>query len=146
MNRTLISLGAVVLLSTAAFSQTYPDVPTGHWAYDAITELTNDGIVKGYPDGTYKGNRNLTRYEFALAIRDALSTVKTRIAALEAAANKPAVAPTVINKVETVTDPKVTAQLEKLAADSAKLQKLATEFQDELASWCRRGSPEEGQL
>ncbi len=134
MNRILISLGAVVLLSTAAFSQTYPDVPTGHWAYDAITELTNDGIVKGYPDGTYKGNRNLTRYEFALAIRDALSTVKTRIAALEAAANKPAVAPTVINKVETVTDPKVTAELTKLAADSAKLQKLATEFQDELAA------------
>ncbi len=134
MNRTLISLGAVVLLSSAAFSQTYPDVPTGHWAYDAITELTNDGIIKGYPDGTFKGNRNLTRYEFALALRDALATLKSRMDAIEAASNKPAVAPTVINKVETVTDPKVAAELTKLAADSAKMQKLATEFQDELAA------------
>lgn len=134
MNRILLSLGAVVLMSSAAFSQTYPDVPTGHWAYDAITELTNDGIIKGYPDGTFKGNRNLTRYEFALALRDALASLKSRMDAIEAASNKPAVPPTVINKVETVTDPKVTAELTKLAADSAKMQKLATEFQDELAA------------
>lgn len=127
-------MGAALLLSTAAFSQSYPDVPTGHWAYDAVTELTNDGIVKGYPDGTFKGNRNLTRYEFALAIRDALNTLKSRIAVLEAAANKPAPTPTVITKTETVVDPKVNAELAKLAADSTKLQKLAAEFQDELAA------------
>ncbi len=133
MNRTLVCMGAAMLLSTAAFAQSYPDVPTGHWAYDAVTELTNDGIVQGYPDGTFKGNRNLTRYEFALALRDALKSLKGRMAALEAASNKPST-PTVITKTEQVVDPAVKEQLEKLAADGAKLQKLCTEFQDELAA------------
>lgn len=134
MNRILIGLAAVALFSTATLAQAYPDVPTGHWAYDAITELSNDGIVKGYPDGTFKGNRNLTRYEFALAIRDALNTLKSRISALESASNKPIPAPTVIPKTETVVDPKVASEHVKLSADSVKLQKLSVEFQDELAA------------
>ncbi len=134
MKRTLSGFSALLLVATAVHAQTYPDVPTGHWAYDAITELTQDGIIKGYPDGTFKGNRNLTRYEFALAIRDALTTVRTRLSALEASANKPAAGPTVINKTDTGTDPKVSEEITRLATDSVKLQKLATEFQDELAA------------
>lgn len=133
MNRIIVSLGAALLISSAAFAQTYPDVPTGHWAYDAIAELSNDGIVKGYPDGTYKGNRNLTRYEFALALRDALATLKSRMAALEA--KSAVVTPgETITKVETKIDPKVAEDVAKLTADYAKIQKLATEFQDELAA------------
>jgi len=44
-----------------------PDVPFTHWAYDAVDELTDIGILQGYPDGTYGGARTLTRYEFAEA-------------------------------------------------------------------------------
>lgn len=133
MNRVIVSLGAAMLLSTAAFAQTFPDVPTGHWAYDAIEELAQDGIIKGYPDGTYKGNRNLTRYEFAMALRDALSTLKSRMAALEAKASvvTPGETKTTIQQV---TDPKVAEDIAKLNADYAKMQKLAMEFQDELAA------------
>ena len=45
-----------------------PDVPWDHWAYDAIAELYDAGLLEGYPDGTFKGKNNLTRYEFAVAL------------------------------------------------------------------------------
>jgi hypothetical protein len=46
----------------------FADVPSDHWAYDAVQELAQSGIVIGYPDGTFKGQRQMTRYEFAMAI------------------------------------------------------------------------------
>jgi len=46
----------------------YPDVPRGHWAYEAINKLSQAGVLEGYPDGNYYGNKPMTRYEFAVAI------------------------------------------------------------------------------
>ena len=46
----------------------YPDVPLGHWAYDAINKLSAAGVIEGYPSGQYNGGRAMTRYEFAVAI------------------------------------------------------------------------------
>lgn len=46
----------------------YPDVPRGHWAYEAINKLSQAGIIEGLPNGTYAGNKPMTRYEFAVAI------------------------------------------------------------------------------
>ena len=46
----------------------YPDVPEGHWAYNAIDRLSQAGIVEGLPNGNYAGNKAMTRYEFAVAI------------------------------------------------------------------------------
>jgi hypothetical protein len=76
---------AVVLLSAAlaasfvvpAFSATNPfmDVPMNHWAYDAIGQLAAHGILSGYPDGTYKGKQQTTRYEMASALARALAVV-----------------------------------------------------------------------
>lgn len=43
-------------------------VPFHHWAYDACEQLSNYGIIIGYPDGTWRGDRPLTRYEFAMAV------------------------------------------------------------------------------
>lgn len=43
----------------------FPDVPSNHWAYEAVSDLSRRGLVEGYPDGTFGGNRLLTRYEFA---------------------------------------------------------------------------------
>ena len=43
----------------------FPDVPSNHWAYEAISDLSRRGLVEGYPDGTFGGDRLLTRYEFA---------------------------------------------------------------------------------
>ena len=46
----------------------YPDTPRNHWAYQAIDRLSRAGIIEGYPNGTFGGNRPMTRYEFAVAI------------------------------------------------------------------------------
>ena len=43
-------------------------VPFDHWAYDAVQQLVNKGVIVGYPDGTFRGDRAMTRYEFAMAI------------------------------------------------------------------------------
>lgn len=43
----------------------FPDVASNHWAYEAVSDLSRRGLVEGYPDGTFGGNRLLTRYEFA---------------------------------------------------------------------------------
>lgn len=47
----------------------FPDVPADHWAYDAIEYLANAGLIEGYPDGTFGGSRNFTRYEMALVFQ-----------------------------------------------------------------------------
>jgi hypothetical protein len=51
------------------------DVPLNHWAYDAIGQLAAEGILSGYPDGTYKGKQPATRYEMASALARALAVV-----------------------------------------------------------------------
>jgi hypothetical protein len=43
----------------------FPDVPENHWAYEYVRDLQKRGALKGYPDGLFKGDRNMTRYEFA---------------------------------------------------------------------------------
>ena len=43
----------------------FPDVPSNHWAYEAVSDLSRRGLVEGYPDGTFGGDRMMTRYEFA---------------------------------------------------------------------------------
>ena len=53
---------------TFAAANPFSDMPAGHWAYDAVTQLAADGIVKGYGDSTYLGNRNITRYEMAMMV------------------------------------------------------------------------------
>ena len=50
----------------------FPDVPSNHWAYEAVSDLSRRGLVEGYPDGTFVGDRLLTRYEFAQIVYRAL--------------------------------------------------------------------------
>ena len=50
----------------------FPDVPSYHWAYEAVSDLSRRGLVEGYPDGTFGGDRLLTRYEFAQIVYRAL--------------------------------------------------------------------------
>lgn len=50
----------------------FPDVPKGHWAYDFVKDLSDKGYLVGYPDGTFKGDKPMTRYEFATAVYRAL--------------------------------------------------------------------------
>ncbi len=63
-----VTLLLMVALLVPAVAKDMPDVPFGHWAYDAVDELTDLGVVEGYPDGTFKGDRTWTRYEFAVML------------------------------------------------------------------------------
>ena len=49
-------------------SKLYSDVPTNHWAYKAVEDLTQKGLIVGMPNGTFKGNKPLTRYSFAVVV------------------------------------------------------------------------------
>ena len=50
----------------------FPDVPENHWAYEAVEAMAKSGLVKGYPDGEFKSDRNMTRYEFAQIVYNAI--------------------------------------------------------------------------
>ncbi len=50
----------------------FPDIPENHWAYEYVAKLAGNGIIEGYPDGSFGGDRHLTRYEFAVALYRAL--------------------------------------------------------------------------
>jgi len=68
--------GALVVGATAttfAAANPFSDVPAGHWAYNSITKLASEGVIEGYGDGTYLGNRNITRYEMAQMIAKAMA-------------------------------------------------------------------------
>ena len=70
-------------LTSVAHAQTavaeYPDVPRGHWAYEAINKLSQAGIIEGLPNGNYYGNKPMTRYEFAVAIARLLERISTGV-------------------------------------------------------------------
>lgn len=73
----LVAVIALVAFAAPAFAAANPfmDVPMNHWAYDAIGQLAARGVLSGYPDGTYKGNQPMTRYEVASAVARALAVV-----------------------------------------------------------------------
>ena len=54
--------------TTFAAANPFSDVPAGHWAYQSVSKLAAQGVIEGYGDGTYRGDRNITRYEMAQMI------------------------------------------------------------------------------
>lgn len=62
----------VKLAPIATGAMTFPDVPENHWAYEYVKNLAERGYLKGYPDGEFKGDRAMTRYEYAAIIYRAL--------------------------------------------------------------------------
>ena len=52
--------------------QLFPDVPQNHWAYEYVAQLAGNGMIEGYPDGNFAGDRPMTRYEFAAILYRAM--------------------------------------------------------------------------
>lgn len=78
MKKTLIiTLALVFVLGIAgtAFAANNPfvDVPANHWSYNAVSKLAQDGIVDGYGDGTFRGDKTMTRYEMAQIVAKAMA-------------------------------------------------------------------------
>ena len=68
-------LAATTLTATTAFAAQNPfkDLPEGHWAYDAVTMLAQDGVIDGYGDGNFNGNKLMNRYEMAEIVSKAMA-------------------------------------------------------------------------
>ena len=75
MKKSLVLAMAMALGVTASAYAANPfsDVPAGHWAYDSISKLAAAGIIEGYGDGTFRGDRLMTRYEMAQIVAKALA-------------------------------------------------------------------------
>ncbi len=101
-------LVAFVLTTVAASANPFSDVPFSHWAYDAVNKLAAKGILQGYPDGTFKGEKHVTRYALAMVTAKMLANVEQM---MEKGLGK-----------DLVTK-----------ADLQTLEKLTVEFADELA-------------
>ncbi|MBR1807245.1 MAG: S-layer homology domain-containing protein [Selenomonadaceae bacterium] len=67
----------------AAAANPFSDVPQGHWAYDSIAKLASQGIIEGYGDNTFRGDRNITRYEMAQMIAKAMAKNPTGVTKAE---------------------------------------------------------------
>src|SRR5437867_6573849 len=116
--RTLaVSVAAILVLAVVspAFAQPFADVPTDHWAFDAIAELAAKGIIEGFPDGTFKGDRGVTRYEVAMIV----ARILARIEAI---------------KIPTPTAPAAPTAPQVTRADVQTIQRLVNEFRAELAA------------
>jgi hypothetical protein len=93
MKKKLVaSLAAAMVLGVAgtsfAAANPFVDVPAKHWAYAAVTELAKDGIVDGYGNGQYQGDKTITRYEMAQIVAKAMAKEDKATAAQKATIDK----------------------------------------------------------
>ncbi|MBD3878500.1 MAG: S-layer homology domain-containing protein [Quinella sp. 1Q5] len=78
MKKTVVAALAATFVmgvgaTTSAAANPFSDVPQGHWAYNSVSKLAAEGVIEGYGDGTYRGDRNITRYEMAQMIAKAMA-------------------------------------------------------------------------
>jgi len=77
MNKRVLKVAVISALTVAfavpAFANPFTDVPAKHWSYDAVNKLAQAGIVDGYGDGTFKGDKTITRYEMAQIVAKAMT-------------------------------------------------------------------------
>jgi hypothetical protein len=78
MKKFVLAVLLALVLMAPCFAASNPSatVPFTHWAYNAVQQLVDQGIIIGYPDGTFKGDRELTRYEFAMAVSRLLGVMR----------------------------------------------------------------------
>jgi hypothetical protein len=144
MKRLLLAVAGLSLTAGFTFAQ-MDDVPPGHWAYQAIEELVRVGVIEGYPDGTYRPNRTLTRAEFAQAIARAYRNLDERMRALSnrieeiarqtgqtPGGQQPANMEDVSRQMQELQQ--AVNELRQLRSAVETLQRLAQTFQQELAS------------
>jgi predicted porin/prefoldin subunit 5 len=137
MKRLLVTVAGLSLITGLTFAQ-MRDVPPGHWAYQSIEQLVQLGIIEGYPDGTFRPNRTMTRAEFAQAIARAYRNIDERLRALDRRISE--IRPQDSQPVDTSALERqineLRAQIEelkKLNEAIQTLQRLAQTFQQELA-------------
>ena len=143
----LLSVFTVSQLSTGAFAaetksrdvviedegqMNFTDVSPNHWAYQSIKKLSEEyGVLGGFPDGTFRGNRNLTRYEFAAAV----SKVMDKVEDLVARGGKPGLTRADLDRLkkEFMTELEdVQTEMKRLAKDQQDMQKDLDDTKDQI--------------
>ena len=69
----MLAAMAVLSVTTAFAANPFSDVTPDSWAYQAVSQLAASGIVNGYPDGTFKGKKDITRFEMAQMVAKAMA-------------------------------------------------------------------------
>lgn len=72
----IIALITTICASPLIAAEQYKDVPKDHWAAESVQVLTKAGIMSGYPDNTFKGDKPVTRYELAIALQAMIEYIK----------------------------------------------------------------------
>jgi len=133
MKQIAVVLAAILSLALVApaLAQPFADVPTDHWAYDAIAELAAKGLIEGYPDGAFRGDRAMTRYEMAMVVARLLARIEAiKIPPLPAdLVRTPA-----LNAANAANLAALRAVDQRLTAKLATIQRLVAEFRAELAA------------
>ncbi len=134
--KKLIILSVLFLilgLVVPASAQSFRDAAGDHWAYDAINQLVSAGIVEGYPDGEYKGQRSMTRYEMAVMVSRALDNIAEEQEAVKEGLNREQ-AQYVIEIVKRLMEKNSQESIsEAQAADVIEMiEALTAEFESEL--------------
>lgn len=75
MKKLLVVL-MLVVFAIPTLANPFSDVPFSHWAYDAVSKLSTKGLITGFPDGSFKGQRTMTRYELAMVVARLLAKVE----------------------------------------------------------------------
>lgn len=158
MKKAALLLAAMLLFALAVpvmAQRMFEDVPTDHWAYQAVSSLQERGVVIGYPDGTFSGKRAMTRYEFAVATARLLDWVNSQLdSRIQEAISRirPGIDEARVREIAAEEAGKVKDEAVSAARDAAeeavrnavanlatkedleKVRRLAEEFRDELAT------------
>ena len=122
--KTFLTLTLLAMCAISAGAQAPADVPRDHWAYQAVSDLISKGYAEGYADGSFLGNRELTRYEFATVIKRIVDDLDAKVASIPR------------TKAETSSAPAASAAPAVSGVSQADLdaiRKLFDEFKPELA-------------
>ena len=128
MKKRLVMLlaGLLTVLSMGFGLAQFSDVPAGHWAKEAVEALAAKGLILGFPDGTFRGNENLTRYQAALIIYRLLQQIEKELKAQGTSPTMEAMAPEDLEALKNA--------VQELAAELAALGVRVSALEDSAAT------------
>ena len=122
----MLLAGLLTVLSMGFGLAQFSDVPAGHWAKEAVEALAAKGIIVGFPDGTYRGNETLTRYQAALIIYRLLQQIEEELKAKGESPTLEAMAPEDLEALKNA--------VQELAAELAALGVRVSALEDSAAT------------
>ena len=130
MKKLIIAILAALLASGAFAQDSFPDIPEGHWAGDAVDRIADLNIVIGFPDGTFRGNEAFTRYQAALVVSRLLDVIAENVDAALAMTNEDIAS--LRNAVQELSSD-VAAQGTRLSAAEGAIAGLSDDFTNQNA-------------